>query len=177
MRKARRGQLENAGHFSVLVACGLRSPIALSEEESQRVVVQVIDALRLRRLQEAIVARPFLCRFSYPSIFRAKIVLQSSFFFPTAVLGVAFSSLRREHLRDLLRSQFFFFRSAFAGALLSFLLFYLSSRVMFFSLPRRGNFCRRCESLSFFGLREGRVSVLLLVFFPSVFSRGAISFF
>ncbi len=118
--------------------------------------------------------------------FAVFLILQSSerrlfsnavFFFPTAVLGVAFSSLRREHLRDLLRSQFFFFRSAFAGALLSFLLFYLSSRVMFFSLPRRGNFCRRCESLSFFGLREGRVSVLLLVFFPSVFSRGAISFF
>jgi len=87
MRKARRGQLENAGHFSVLVACGLRSPIALSEEESQRVVVQVIDALRLRRLQEAIVARLFLCRFSYPSIFRAKIVLQSSFFFSNGRFG------------------------------------------------------------------------------------------
>jgi hypothetical protein len=43
--------------------------------------VQVIDALCLRRLQEAIVARPFLCRFSYSSIFRAKIVLQNSFFF------------------------------------------------------------------------------------------------
>ncbi|CAK9857146.1 unnamed protein product [Sphagnum jensenii] len=56
MRKARRGQLQNAGHFAVLVACRLRSPIVLSEEESQRVVVQVIDALRLRRLQEAIVA-------------------------------------------------------------------------------------------------------------------------
>ncbi|CAK9190587.1 unnamed protein product [Sphagnum jensenii] len=40
MRKARRGQLQNAGHFAVLVACRLRSPIALSEEESQRVVVQ-----------------------------------------------------------------------------------------------------------------------------------------
>jgi hypothetical protein len=52
----------------------------LSEEESQRVVVQVIDALRLRCLQEAIVGRPFRCRFSYPSIFRAKIVLQNSFF-------------------------------------------------------------------------------------------------
>ncbi len=165
MRKARRGQLENAGHFSVLVACGLRSPIALSEQESQRVVVQVIDALRLRRLQEAIVARPVLCRFSYPSIFRAKIVLQSSFFFPTAVLGVAFSSLRREHLRDLLRSQFFCFRSAFAGALLSFLLFYLSSRVMFFSLPRRGEFLSMVWKFVFLWIawREG------FGFAPSVF--------
>jgi hypothetical protein len=49
MRKVRRGQLENAAHFAVLVACRLRSPIALSEEESQPVVVQVIDALRSRR--------------------------------------------------------------------------------------------------------------------------------
>ncbi len=32
------------------------------------------------------------------------------------------------------------------------------------------------ESLSFFGLPGGRVSVLLLVFFPSVFLRGAIFF-
>jgi hypothetical protein len=140
MRKARRGQLENTVHFAVLVACRLRSPNALSEEESQRVVVQVIDVLRLRRLQEAIVAKPFLCRSSYPSIFRLKIILESSFFFqrpfwelPSRASGGSISGT------PFVR-HFFFFRSAFAGALLSFFLFYLSSCIMFFFLPRRGEF-------------------------------------
>jgi hypothetical protein len=69
MRKARPGQLENAGHFAVLVAYRLRLPIALSEEESPRVVVQVIDALRLRRLQEQL---------SQGLFFAVFLILQSS---------------------------------------------------------------------------------------------------
>lgn len=163
MRKARRGQLQNAGHFAVLVACRLRSPIALSEEESQRVVVQVIDALRLRRLQEAIVARPFLCRFSYPSIFRAKIVLQNSFFFqrpfwelPSRASdgSISGTSFARNFFSSDRLSQVLCFLSFFSIFLLVFCSFLcrgegnffygvkvcLSSCIMFFSLPRRGEF-------------------------------------
>ncbi len=76
-----------------------------------------------------------------------------------------------------------FARNFFASDRLSQVLFFLSFFSIFllvlcsFLCRGEGNFCRWCESLSFFGLREGRVSVLLLVFFPSVFSRGAISFF
>jgi hypothetical protein len=138
MRKARRGQLENAGHFAVLVACRLRSPIALSEEESQRVVVQVIDALRLRRLQEAIVARPFLCRFSYSSIFRAKIVLQNSFFFSNGRFGSCLLE-RQTGASPVPPSLAIFFLqigfprcSAFFLSFLSFFLYY----VLFFAEAR-----------------------------------------
>ncbi len=112
------------------------------------------------------------CRKAFSLPFFLSFNLQSEdcfpkqFFFPTAVLGVAFSSLRREHLRDLLRSQFFFFGSAFAGALLSFFLFYFSSCIMLFSLPRRGEFLSMVWKFVFLWIawREG------FGFAPSVFS-------
>ncbi len=141
MRKARRGQLENAGHFAVLVACRLRSPIALSEEESQRVVVQGHRCVALASLTRSNCRKASSLPFFLSFNLHREDCSPKQFFFPTAVLGVAFSSLRRKHLRDLLPSQFFFFRSAFAGALLSFFSIFLLVLCSFLCRGE-GNFCR-----------------------------------
>jgi hypothetical protein len=100
---------------------------------------RVIDALRLRRLQEAIVARPLLCRFSYPSIFTGKIVLQNSFFFqrpfwelPSRASGGSISgtSFPRNFFSSDRRSQVLCFLS-FLSFFLYYVLFFAEARGIF----------------------------------------------